>query len=123
VVAGDGLRAIEEFRKQSFDLALMDIEMPNMGGLEATAAIRKIERETLGHLPIIALTAYAMKGDRERFLEAGMDGYLSKPIRTAELFGAIEELLTASASNPRPNVPHAGAMFESVEKPNCTPGV
>jgi two-component system sensor histidine kinase/response regulator len=96
VVAVDGLRAIEEFRKQHFDMALMDLEMPNMGGLEATTAIRTIERETHGHLPIIALTAHAMKGDLERCLEIGMDGHVSKPIRSTELFRKIDELLSAS---------------------------
>jgi len=99
VVATDGLRAIEEFRKQHFDMALMDLEMPNMGGLEATTAIRRIELETHGHLPIIALTAHAMEGDVERCLEIGMDGHVSKPIRTTELFRKIDELLSASISS------------------------
>jgi CheY-like chemotaxis protein len=97
VVVPDGLRAVEEFRKERFDLALMDIQMPNMGGLEATIAIRTIERQTGGHLPIIALTAHAMKGDRDLCLHAGMDGYASKPIQTEELFHQINELLSAPA--------------------------
>jgi signal transduction histidine kinase/DNA-binding response OmpR family regulator len=92
VVAGDGLRAMEEFRKQRFDLALMDIQMPFMNGLEVAAAIRVIERETGGRLPIIALTAHAMKGDMDRCLEAGMDDYLSKPINTVELFRKLDQL-------------------------------
>ena len=66
--------------------------MPEMGGVEATNAIREKERATGGHIPIIALTAHAMKGDREKYLRAGMDGYVSKPIRRQELFDAIEQL-------------------------------
>jgi signal transduction histidine kinase/CheY-like chemotaxis protein len=93
VVAADGLRAMDEFRKQRFDLALMDIQMPLMNGLETAAAIRAIERETGGRLPIIALTAHAMKRDMDRCLEAGMDDYLSKPINTVELFRKLDELL------------------------------
>jgi CheY-like chemotaxis protein len=93
VVAGDGLRAVDEFRKQRFDLVLMDVQMPFMSGLEAAAAIRALERETGGRVPIVALTAHAMKGDRDRCLEAGMDDYLSKPIHTAELFRKIDDLL------------------------------
>jgi two-component system sensor histidine kinase/response regulator len=96
VVAGDGLIAIEAFRKERFDLALMDIQMPGMGGIDATAAIREIEKQTGGHLPIVALTAHAMSGDRERFLEAGMDDYVSKPIQPQELFRKIDELLQVS---------------------------
>ena len=93
VIAGDGLRAIEEFRKQRFDLVLMDIQMPYMNGLETAAAMRRMERGTGGRVPIIALTAHAMKGDMDHCLAAGMDGYLSKPIHTAELFRKINELL------------------------------
>ncbi len=98
VVAPDGLRAVEEFRRQRFDLALMDIQMPNMGGLEATAVIRAIEQASGGHLPIIALTAHAMKGDLERCLEAGMDAYITKPIQRQELFRTIGEVLSAPVS-------------------------
>jgi len=73
----------------------MDVQMPEMSGLEATVQIRERERATGAHLPIIALTAYAMKGDRERCLEAGADGYISKPIQSAELFKLIAELTPA----------------------------
>ena len=100
VVAGDGLAAIEEFRKHSFDLALMDIQMPRMDGLEATAAIREIEKQTGGHLPIIALTAHAMKGDRERFIQLGLNDHVSKPIQPLDLFRKMDELLRVPADTP-----------------------
>ena len=77
------------WRKTSFDLVFMDVQMPEMDGLEATAAIREKEKTSGGHQPIIALTAHAMKGDREKCLAGGMDGYLAKPIRPQEL----EEIL------------------------------
>jgi two-component system sensor histidine kinase/response regulator len=89
-IAGDGLRAVELFKSQNFDLALMDVQMPEMGGFEATRIIRGLESTTGGRLPIIALTAHAMQGDRERCLKAGMDDYLSKPIHPKALFEAID---------------------------------
>jgi signal transduction histidine kinase/CheY-like chemotaxis protein len=89
-VAGDGLLTLEAYKRQSFDLVLMDIQMPGMGGFEATEAIRQLEEATGRHIPIIALTAHAMKGDRERCLEAGMDDYLTKPVQKAALFEAIQ---------------------------------
>jgi CheY-like chemotaxis protein len=92
-VAENGQAALDAWATQSFDLILMDIQMPGMDGLEATAAIRKQEISTGAHMPIIAMTAHALKGDRERCLEAGMDGYVSKPIRTIELFAAIESVM------------------------------
>jgi CheY-like chemotaxis protein len=79
----------------------MDVQMPEMSGFEATAAIRQREWETGRHVPIIAMTAHAMQGDRERCLEAGMDRYVSKPIRAQELFETIEQLLV-STSAPAP---------------------
>jgi two-component system sensor histidine kinase/response regulator len=89
-VAANGLEALAAYEKQAFDLALIDVEMPEMDGFEVTAAIRKREQAGDTHLPIIAMTAHAMKGDREKCLVAGMDGYVAKPLWTHELFEAIE---------------------------------
>jgi two-component system, sensor histidine kinase and response regulator len=91
-VVGDGREAVTAVENGAFDLVLMDVHMPEMSGLEATAAIRARELRAGGHLPIIALTACAMAGDRERCLEAGMDGYVAKPIQREALFAAIESL-------------------------------
>ena len=79
-----------------FDVVLMDVQMPNMSGLEAAAAIRNLERGTGSHVPIVAMTANAMKGDQERCLEAGMDGYISKPIQPDHMMEVIAQF-TASA--------------------------
>jgi len=84
------LEALEKATSRGFDVVLMDVQMPEMDGLEATAAIRKKEKATGRHLPIIAMTAHALKGDRERCLAAGMDDYLAKPIQAKELLAAVE---------------------------------
>jgi len=99
-VVADGraaLAALEQSGRETFDLVLMDVQMPVMGGLEATAAIRDAERASGSHLPIVALTAHAMQGDRERYLEAGMDGYVTKPIDGVELARIISQLVPAAA--------------------------
>jgi len=96
VVAGDGAKALEALDGQQFDLILMDVQMPIMDGMEATAAIRKREQTNGAHIPIVAMTAHAMAGDRQRFLSLGMDGYVSKPIHSHDLFDAIENALVAS---------------------------
>jgi CheY-like chemotaxis protein len=85
VLAANGREALEAIEAHTFDLVLMDVQMPEVDGLEATAALRAKEAGQDTHLPVIALTAHAMKGDRERCLAAGMDAYLSKPIRHQEL--------------------------------------
>ncbi|HUJ19918.1 MAG TPA: response regulator [Bryobacteraceae bacterium] len=86
----NGREAVALLEQQSFDLILMDVQMPEMDGLEATSVIRHREQTRGTHVPILAMTAHAMKGDREKCLAAGMDGYVSKPIRPADLFAAIE---------------------------------
>ena len=94
-LAGNGVEVLAALDRDTFDVILMDVNMPEMDGYQATAAIREREKKTGGHLPIIAITGFAMKGDRERCLEAGMDAYLCKPIRSKELFEAVEQATTA----------------------------
>jgi len=94
IIANDGREAVSAFQADHFDLILMDIEMPELDGFQATAAIRQIESTIGGHIPILAMTAHALSGDRERCLAAGMDGYLSKPIRIKALVRAIADLMS-----------------------------
>jgi CheY-like chemotaxis protein len=91
VSVGDGRRAVEKVGQQSFDLVLMDVQMPEMDGLEATRQIRNLERAVGGRVPILALTANAMKGDENICLEAGMDGYVAKPFEADKLIAAIKK--------------------------------
>ncbi len=119
-IAGDGQEAVYLTEQNRYDVILMDVQMPGMNGLEATAAIRRREEEILGlrslaldvacgpqdpspktqdprpvpRVPIIAMTAHAMRGDRDRCLAAGMDGYLSKPVNAQEMIGLVESLAT-----------------------------
>jgi CheY-like chemotaxis protein len=95
VVADNGRRALEALEGGNVDLVIMDVQMPEMDGYEAAASIRKTEETTLKHVPILAMTAHAMKGDQEKCLAAGMDGYVSKPIRPDDLRQVIEELVPA----------------------------
>jgi CheY-like chemotaxis protein len=90
-IVSNGLDALDALEKKRFDLVLMDVQMPKMGGLEATKRVRESEIEK-EHIPIIAMTAHAMKGDREMCLSAGMDDYVSKPIKADELFSVIERV-------------------------------
>jgi len=93
-VANNGLEAVDAFKAGAFDLVLMDIQMPEMGGIEATQAIREMESQLARRpTPIIAVTANALKGDRERYLDAGMNGYVSKPISVEALKSEIQRLL------------------------------
>ena len=96
-VAGNGQEALDALQSGQFDLVFMDIQMPVMGGEAATTVIRRRERTTGGHIPIIAMTAHALKGDREKYLAYGMDGYLPKPISREALFDTIDEVLALPA--------------------------
>ncbi|MBN1554752.1 MAG: PAS domain S-box protein [Phycisphaerae bacterium] len=108
-VAHNGMQALEALNQETFDVILMDVQMPEMDGMEATARIRSREVGTGRHVPILAMTAHAMKGDREKCLDAGMDGYISKPIRASELNKELQRILqegtskdTASATTEAP---------------------
>ena len=106
-VVADGREALAVLETKTFDLVFMDIQMPEIDGLEVTAEIRKKERDGPRHLPVIALTAHAMKGDRERCLAAGMDGYLSKPIRSQELDQILDHYTARPSEKPNPAEPVA----------------
>lgn len=114
-VANNGREAVETFTTGTFDLVLMDVQMPEMNGFDATALIRKHEQLTCVHTPIIAMTAYAMTGDRERCLEAGMDGYISKPIQTEELLNKITEITNESSETHDINDSIVSALVEHVD--------
>jgi signal transduction histidine kinase/PleD family two-component response regulator len=96
-VADSGRKVLAMVAQEHFDLVLMDVQMPEMDGLAVTATLRQREQQTGAHIPIIAMTAHAMDGDRERCLAAGMDSYLSKPFHASELFAAIERVLSTFA--------------------------
>ena len=104
-VVDDGRDAVAAVRRQPFDVVLMDLQMPQMGGLEATTAIREWERTAGGHIPIIAMTAHAMTGDRERCITAGMDGYIAKPIRMDDVLSAIDASVAAPTSPTAESAP------------------
>jgi CheY-like chemotaxis protein len=111
VLAATGKAAVAAVETQVFDLVLMDVQMPEMDGLEATTVIREREKTTGKHLPIIAMTANAMIGDKEHCLQTGMDGYVAKPLSAKDLFGAIESIVTretADSHEPRALAAHAG---------------
>jgi two-component system, sensor histidine kinase and response regulator len=99
ILVENGRQAVEAYHPDEIDIILMDVQMPEMDGFEATREIRKREAQNGGHIPIIAMTAYATEGDRERCLEAGMDDYVSKPISAAKLFQAIDALVSPEASD------------------------
>jgi PAS domain S-box-containing protein len=100
VVAGNGREAVAALEADRFDVVLMDVQMPEMGGLEATQAVRAREAAVGRHTPIIAMTAHAMKGDRERCLEAGMDDYVSKPVRAQDLYDALGRVAPQGPPEP-----------------------
>jgi two-component system, sensor histidine kinase and response regulator len=124
-VAGDGRAALAALEKEPFDTILMDVQMPEMDGFEATLAIREREKSTGRHIPIIAMTAHVLKGDEDRCLSAGMDGYVSKPIRTFELFAAIEAAIgrfadqNASSSQPAESTTSATRNMLTLEEFNA----
>jgi len=97
VVAGNGRAALSAISEQNFDLVLMDVQMPELDGLQATRTLREAEKASGKNLPVVAMTAHAMQGDRDRCLAAGMTSYVSKPVRPDELFRVIDEVLAASS--------------------------
>jgi CheY-like chemotaxis protein len=116
VAVGSGREALVALQQQDFDLVLMDVQMPDMDGFETTKAIRAQERISKKHLPIVAMTAHAMSGDRERCLAAGMDSYVTKPVDATKLFTAISDPLRKDAAPnstrlqnalPAPQGPHS----------------
>ncbi len=109
VLAANGREALAALRGGEFDVVLMDVQMPEMGGFEATAAIRAAEKETGRHVPIVALTAHALKGDREACLAAGMDDYLAKPVRAPALLDALSRVSAQSREAPLLTEPPAVA--------------
>jgi PAS domain S-box-containing protein len=117
VAVDNGAKALAEFQGEEFDLVLLDVQMPVMDGLETATRIRAHEKESGGHVPIIAITAHAMKGDRERCLAAGMDGYLSKPIQPGELLDLLDQL-TGQTIVP----PAAGEQVDSAIGREAMPG-
>ena len=104
-VAANGDEVLRALEESAYDLILMDIQMPRMDGLQATAAIRQREKVAGGHIPILAMTAHALNSDREKCLEAGMDGYVSKPVNAAELYQAIAEALRTGEKENQPSGP------------------
>jgi CheY-like chemotaxis protein len=110
-VVNNGLAVLAALQEKSFDVVLLDVQMPELGGFEVTARLREQERGTGRHLPIIALTAHALKGDRERCLAAGMDGYVSKPVKGQQLLRAIADVLRGVA----PVVPEREALLARLD--------
>ncbi len=112
-IVGNGRLAADRAVLEPFDIVLMDVQMPEMSGLEATAVIREHERTTGGHVPIVALTARAMAGDREQCLAAGMDAYLSKPLRKEELFTTIDSLVSHESATTEPSASQAADVADA----------
>jgi CheY-like chemotaxis protein len=102
-VACDGHQALEQWQRGKFDLILMDVQMPELDGLEVTAAIRKLEGNSGSHVPIIAMTAHALTGDRQRCLAAGMDGYIAKPFQLQEMLKIVSGFHDNRAASRQPD--------------------
>ncbi len=114
-VANNGQEAVAAVGSRTYDLVLMDVQMPEMDGLEATITIRAAEKQSKRHVPIIAMTAHALKGDRQRCLEVGMDGYIAKPIRPRQLFETIDlvlGMLSPAATRSDDELPPAGGVLD-----------
>ncbi|HEY7819291.1 MAG TPA: response regulator, partial [Vicinamibacteria bacterium] len=122
-MAKSGREALERLENRSpYDLVLMDVRMPDMSGIEAAETVREKERDTGAHIPIIALTAYAMREDRERCFRAGMDDYVSKPVRAEELLATIEKVASRFSLEPRLQAP-AGSPAPIVDEESLMAGV
>ena len=119
VVVENGKEAVERFLDDKFDVIFMDVQMPTMGGFEATARIRELEKEFGTHLPIIAMTAHALQGDRERCLQAGMDEYVAKPIVFSDMMRAIEEAMRSPAPKVHEVTMHPPATIEVFDYPTA----
>jgi two-component system, sensor histidine kinase and response regulator len=117
-IAKDGREALEKIRNETFDLVLMDVQMPELDGFEATGRIREMERTTGGHIPVIAMTAHALKGDKERCLAAGMDGYISKPIQIEELELEISRAMGVPSGDAAWTNPKTGPKTRSTNSLN-----
>ena len=121
MVVSNGKEALEALHQESFDLVLMDVQMPEMGGLKAVEFLRARERQSGQHIPVIAMTAHAMQGDRERCLAAGMDDYLSKPIQTQTLFSAIERAMHLESKTMPPSRNRPEDEMDSRSNDLCGP--
>jgi CheY-like chemotaxis protein len=115
VLAQNGKEALALAAAEKFDLVFMDVQMPEMDGLAATAAIRENEKTSGAHLPIFAMTAHAMKGDRERCLESGMDGYITKPVRFSDIEKTLSGLATAPVTVAKPKPGDEAASWNKAE--------
>ena len=114
----NGREAVEALDRGTYDVVLMDIQMPEMDGLEATVVIRERERERGGHVPIVALTAHAMKGDQDRCLSAGMDAYVTKPLNPEDLFATLDRVLRAAAQGaPASQAAETESEADSAQEP------
>jgi signal transduction histidine kinase/FixJ family two-component response regulator len=125
VVVDNGSKAVDAVAREPFDLVLMDVQMPGMDGFEATRAIRNSESGTMRYIPIIAMTANAMKGDRETCLDAGMDSYIAKPINSRALFRAVESIpasvLSADECHPNPQADAAELQLGTASRDDQVP--
>ncbi len=111
-VATNGREAVACYQSKPFDLVLMDVQMPEMDGFQATACIRELEKNSGRHIPIVAMTAHAMKGDSEHCLEAGMDGYVAKPMRQRDLHEALTHLFAPGSEAPAVDQPEPASPVE-----------